>query len=79
MANEDEVKSTVDRAVDQGRKMADQAEKSVKDTYEGAREYAQGIDVVDFVRREPWLALALAGAIGFFIAGMMRPSSGRVR
>jgi ElaB/YqjD/DUF883 family membrane-anchored ribosome-binding protein len=51
----------------------------VKDTYEGAREYAEGIDVVDFVRREPWLALALAGAIGFFIAGMMRPSSGRVR
>jgi ElaB/YqjD/DUF883 family membrane-anchored ribosome-binding protein len=37
---------------------------SVKETYEAAREYAEGIDVVDFVRREPWLALALASAIG---------------
>jgi ElaB/YqjD/DUF883 family membrane-anchored ribosome-binding protein len=59
--------------------MGDQAENSVKETYEAAREYAEGIDVVDFVRREPWLALALASAIGFCFARIMRPNSGRVR
>jgi ElaB/YqjD/DUF883 family membrane-anchored ribosome-binding protein len=79
MVNEDAGKSTVDRAVEQGRKMGDQAENSVKETYEAAREYAEGIDVVDFVRREPWLALALASALGFCFARIMRPNSGRVR
>jgi hypothetical protein len=61
--------------------MADAASESVRQGYESAREYAEkGVDLAvgvssnlrEFARREPWIALAAAFAIGYTMARMMR-------
>jgi ElaB/YqjD/DUF883 family membrane-anchored ribosome-binding protein len=76
MAYEDTARSTVQEATDQGRNAAEQATRTVKDGYKAARQYAEdqglNIDVDDFVRRQPWLAVAAAVAIGFVAAQMFR-------
>jgi ElaB/YqjD/DUF883 family membrane-anchored ribosome-binding protein len=76
MAYEDTAKSTVQQAMDQGRSAAEQAGQTVKDGYKAARQYAEdkglNFDVGDFVRREPWLAIAAAFAIGYVAAQMIR-------
>jgi ElaB/YqjD/DUF883 family membrane-anchored ribosome-binding protein len=68
--------STVEQAMDQGRKAAEKAGQAVKDGYKAAREYAEdkglNVDLGDLVRREPWLALAAAFAIGYFAAAAIR-------
>jgi ElaB/YqjD/DUF883 family membrane-anchored ribosome-binding protein len=68
--------STVEQAMDQGRKAAEKAGQAVKDGYKAAREYAEdkglNVDLGDLVRREPWLALAAAFAIGYIAAAAIR-------
>jgi ElaB/YqjD/DUF883 family membrane-anchored ribosome-binding protein len=76
MAYEDVAKSTVQHAVDQGRIVAETASQTVKDGYKAAQQYADdnglSLDVGDFVRREPWLAITAAFAIGYVAAQIIR-------
>jgi ElaB/YqjD/DUF883 family membrane-anchored ribosome-binding protein len=62
--------------MDQGRQAADAAGQAVKEGYQAAQKYVQdkGLDVAlrDFVRREPWMALAAAFAIGYVAAQVVR-------
>ena len=76
MAYEDTANSTVRNAMDQGRQAADVAGQAVKDGYQAAQKYVQDkgidLDLRDFVRREPWIALAAAFAIGYVAAQIVR-------
>jgi ElaB/YqjD/DUF883 family membrane-anchored ribosome-binding protein len=74
MAYEEMAKSTVQQAMDQGRHAAEKASQTVQDGYKAAQQYAEdkGLDVGDFVRREPWLAITAALAIGYVVARMIR-------
>jgi ElaB/YqjD/DUF883 family membrane-anchored ribosome-binding protein len=76
MAIEDVANSTVRQAMDQGRQAADAASQAVKDSYKAAQRYAHekglDIDLRDFVRREPWIAIAAAFAIGYVAAQIVR-------
>jgi ElaB/YqjD/DUF883 family membrane-anchored ribosome-binding protein len=76
MAFEDVANSTVRSAVDQGRQAAETASNAAKDSYQAAQQYAQkkglDIDLSDFVRREPWIAIAAAFAIGYVVAQIVR-------
>ncbi len=68
--------STVEQAMDQGRKAAEKAGQAVKDGYKAAQQYAEdkglNFDLGDLVRREPWLALVAAFAIGYVAAAVIR-------
>ena len=84
MASEDSVNSTVQQAMDQGRNIADKASETVGETvkegYKAAQQYAQdnlSVDIADFVRREPWMAITAAFAIGYVAAQMIRRTSWR--
>ena len=76
MAYEDMANSTVQHAMDHGRNMAEKVGQTVKDGYKAAQQYAEDkgltFDVGDFVRREPWLAITAAFAIGYVAARMIR-------
>ena len=76
MAFEDVANSTVRQAMDQGRQAAETASQVVKDGYEAAQQYAQekglDFDLRDFVRREPWIAIGAAFAIGYVAAQIIR-------
>jgi ElaB/YqjD/DUF883 family membrane-anchored ribosome-binding protein len=76
MGYEDTANSTVRQAMDQGRQAADAAGQAVKDGYQAAQKYVQDkgldLDLRDFVRREPWLAIAAAFAIGYVAAQIVR-------
>jgi ElaB/YqjD/DUF883 family membrane-anchored ribosome-binding protein len=62
--------------MDQGRQAADNASHAVKDGYDTAQQYikdkAVDLDLTGFVRREPWLAIAAAFAIGYVAAQIVR-------
>jgi ElaB/YqjD/DUF883 family membrane-anchored ribosome-binding protein len=76
MAYEDVANSTVRQAMDQGRQAADAAGQAVKEGYQAAQKYVQekgiDLDLRDFVRREPWIAIAAAFAIGYVAAQIVR-------
>ncbi|HTW88158.1 MAG TPA: hypothetical protein VMD75_09135 [Candidatus Binataceae bacterium] len=76
MAFEDVANSTMRRAMDQGRQAGEAASQAVKEGYEAAQQYAQekGIDfdLREFVRREPWIAIAAAFAVGYVAAQILR-------
>jgi ElaB/YqjD/DUF883 family membrane-anchored ribosome-binding protein len=76
MTLEETAKSTVRNAMDQGRETAEKAGQAVKDGYEAAQQCAEdglfNLDLGDFVRREPWLAVAAAFAIGYIAAQTVR-------
>jgi ElaB/YqjD/DUF883 family membrane-anchored ribosome-binding protein len=76
MAYEAVAKSTVQQAMDQGGNVAERAGQTVRDGYKAAQQYAEDkgltLDVGDFVRREPWLAITAAFAIGYVAAQMIR-------
>jgi ElaB/YqjD/DUF883 family membrane-anchored ribosome-binding protein len=76
MSYEETANSTVRQAMDQGRQAADVAGQAVKDGYQAAQKYVQDkgldLDLRDFVRREPWIALAAAFAIGYVAAQIVR-------
>jgi hypothetical protein len=76
MAFEDTANSAINQAMDQGRHAADTASQAAKDGYQAARQFVQDkgldVDLRDFVRREPWLAIAAAFAIGYVAAQIVR-------
>ncbi len=76
MTLEETASSTVRSAMDQGRQAADKASQAVKDGYEAAQQFVkdQGVDfdLREFVRREPWLAIAAAFAVGYVAAQIVR-------
>ena len=76
MTFEDTANSTVRSAMDQGRQAADKASQAVKDGYDAAQQFVKDkgvdFDLLDFVRREPWLAIAAAFAVGYVAAQIVR-------
>lgn len=76
MALENTADSTVNQALDQGREAAETASRGIKDGYKAARQYVQenglDFDLRDFVRREPWIAIAAAFAVGYATAQIIR-------
>jgi ElaB/YqjD/DUF883 family membrane-anchored ribosome-binding protein len=76
MASEDVANSTVRQAMDQGRQAAETASQAIKDGYDSAQQYVQerglDFDLRDFVRREPWIAIAAAFAVGYVAAQIIR-------
>jgi ElaB/YqjD/DUF883 family membrane-anchored ribosome-binding protein len=76
MAFEDVANSTVRQAMDHGRQAAETAGQAVKNGYEAAQQYVEenglDFDLRDFVRREPWIAIGAAFAIGYVAAQIMR-------
>ena len=76
MAFEDVANSTGQQTLDQARKSAEKAGRLLKDGYNAAQQYAEdkglNLNLGDLVRREPWLAVAAAFAIGYFAAAAIR-------
>ena len=76
MATEDTANSTVHQALDQGRQAAAGASRIIKDGYATAQQYVEddvlAFDLREFVRREPWLAITAAFAVGYVAARLMR-------
>ena len=76
MTFEETAKPTVRSAMDQGRQAADKATQAVKDGYDAAQQFVkdQGADFDprEFVRREPWIAIAAAFAVGYVAAQIVR-------
>ena len=79
MAVENTADSTVREAIDRGRETVGKAGRAVMDSYDAAQGYVKGkgfnLDLGEFVRREPWLALAAAFAIGYVAAQIIRRAS----
>ena len=76
MTLEETANSTVRTAMDQGRQAADKAAQAVKDGYEAAQQFVKDngadFDLREFVRREPWLVIAAAFAVGYVAAQIVR-------
>jgi ElaB/YqjD/DUF883 family membrane-anchored ribosome-binding protein len=76
MTYEDATSSKFQHGVDPGRNVAEKAGQAVKDGYKAAQQFAEekglNLDLGDFVRREPWLAIAAAFAIGYVAARIIR-------
>ena len=76
MAVENSAESTVREAIDHGCATVESAGRAVKDSYDAAqrsvREKGFNLDLGEFVRQEPWLALAAAFAIGYVAAQIIR-------
>jgi len=76
MAFEDTANSSAHSAIDQGRAAADRAADALKDGYDAAQQYVQDrvgdFDLREFVRREPWIAIAAAFAVGYVVAQIVK-------
>ena len=68
--------SAMRQTIDQGREAAEKAGQALKDGYGAARQYVSenglSFDLGEFTRREPWIAIAAAFAIGYFAARLVR-------
>jgi ElaB/YqjD/DUF883 family membrane-anchored ribosome-binding protein len=73
---EETANPTVRTAKDQGRQAADKATQAVKDSYDAAQQFVKDkeidLDLREFVRREPWIAIAAAFAVGYIAAQIVR-------
>ena len=76
MTFEETANPTVRTAMDQGRQAADKATQAVKDSYDAAQQFVKDkeidLDLREFVRREPWIAIAAAFAVGYIAAQIVR-------
>lgn len=76
MTVEENAKSTVLNAMDQGRETVETAGQTVKDGYKAAQQGVEdellNLGLGDFIRHEPWLAIAAAFAIGYLAAQIVR-------
>ena len=76
MTFEDSANSAAHSAIDQGRDAADRAADALKDGYDAAQQYVQDrvgdFDLREFVRREPWIAIAAAFAVGYVVAQIVK-------
>ena len=79
MESEEVAGSTVKQAMDQGLKFADKASHTVKEGYKTARQFAEdkglNLDLGKFIRSEPWVAVAVAFAIGCAVSAIVRRRS----
>jgi len=79
MAFEDIAKAAVEEAKNHGHQAAENGSQAVKEGYEAAQQYLEkkglDFDLGDFVRREPWIAVAGAFAIGYVVAQLVRRGS----
>jgi len=79
MAFEDIANSVMHEAKNQGRQAAENVTKAAKNGYEAAQQYLKkkglDFDLGDFVRREPWIAVVGAFAIGYVVAQIVRRGS----
>jgi ElaB/YqjD/DUF883 family membrane-anchored ribosome-binding protein len=75
MAFEDTANSA-HSAIDQGRDAADRAADALRDGYDAAQQFVQDrvgdFDLREFVRREPWIAIAAAFAVGYVVAQIVK-------
>lgn len=62
--------------MDQGREAAEKASQAVKDGYDAAQQFVHDrvgdFDLREFVRREPWIAIAAAFAVGYVVAQIVK-------
>ncbi len=76
MAFEDTANSSAHSAIDQGRDAVDRAADALKDGYDAAQQFVQDrvgdFDLREFVRREPWIAIAAAFAVGYVVAQIVK-------
>jgi ElaB/YqjD/DUF883 family membrane-anchored ribosome-binding protein len=76
MTLEETANSSVRTAMDQGRQAADKASEAVKNGYDAAQQFVKDkgldLDLRELVRREPWLAIAAAFAVGYVVAQIVR-------
>jgi hypothetical protein len=67
MTFEDVANSTVQQTLDQCRKTAEETGQVLKESYNAAQQYAEdkglNLDLGEFVRKEPWLAVTVAFAL----------------
>jgi ElaB/YqjD/DUF883 family membrane-anchored ribosome-binding protein len=79
MGSEQVADSTAKQAMDQGLKVADKASQTVKEGYKAAQQFAEdkglNLDLGKFIRSEPWLAVAVAFAIGCAVTAIVRRAS----
>jgi ElaB/YqjD/DUF883 family membrane-anchored ribosome-binding protein len=79
MGSEQVADSTGEASVDQGHKVADKASHTVKEGFKVARQFAEdkglNFDLGKLVRSEPWLAVAVAFAIGCAVTAIVRRAS----
>ncbi|HUY28071.1 MAG TPA: hypothetical protein VMV27_11680 [Candidatus Binataceae bacterium] len=76
MASDNAANSTVREAIDNGRLAAETASQAIHDGLDAAQQYVQDkgldFDLRGFVRREPWIAIAAAFAVGYVAAQIVR-------
>jgi ElaB/YqjD/DUF883 family membrane-anchored ribosome-binding protein len=76
MGSEEVADSAVKQAMDQGLKVAEKAGHTVNEGYKAAQQFAEdkglNLDLGKFVRSEPWLAVAIAFAIGCAVTAVVR-------
>jgi ElaB/YqjD/DUF883 family membrane-anchored ribosome-binding protein len=76
MTLEDAANSAIHQTMDQTRRSAEKASQALKDGYGAARQYVEErgltFDPIDLTRREPWLAIAAAFAMGYLAARLIR-------
>jgi ElaB/YqjD/DUF883 family membrane-anchored ribosome-binding protein len=79
MGSEQVADSTVKQAMDQGHELADKASHTVKEGLKVAQQFVEekglNFDLGKFVRSEPWLAVAVAFAIGCAVTAIVRRAS----
>jgi ElaB/YqjD/DUF883 family membrane-anchored ribosome-binding protein len=68
--------STLRETIDHGRGVAQSVNDAVQEGYEAAQQYAKekgfDFDLRAFVKREPWIAIAAAFAIGYVAAQVIK-------
>ena len=86
MSNRNSAESFANETMDRASDATEQATEAARNAYATAQDYtARGVDVAqslandlrDFVRREPWIAVAAAFAIGYTMARAMRRTQWR--
>lgn len=79
MGSEQVADSTLKQAMDQGHKVADKASHTVREGFKAAQQFAEdksiNFDLATFVRSDPWLAVAIAFAIGCAVTAIVRRAS----
>ena len=72
MASESFDKSTTNETIDLARDAMDNVGQTLKNGYDAAHKYVQDNEITsdlrEFVKREPWIAIAAAFAIGYVAA-----------
>jgi ElaB/YqjD/DUF883 family membrane-anchored ribosome-binding protein len=76
MAFENAANSAVNQAMNQGRQAAETVGEALKGSYQAAQDYVKekglDFDLREFVRREPWIAIVGAFAIGLVAAQIIK-------